>query len=80
MDHLSGGLKLQLLVEIDFTLSNGVPQEPGTLHYINNGGDFNNYEKALTAVRGVIAKYNSNQMFTIKGFGTKFHHIVCHCF
>jgi len=80
MDYLSGGLQLQLSVAIDFTGSNGDPRKPGTLHYINRRGDFNDYEKALTAVGSIIAKYDSDQMFPILGFGAKYGGVIRHCF
>jgi Copine/C2 domain len=81
LDYISGGLELQLSVAIDFTGSNGDPRRPGTLHYIDRaGGSLNCYEKALTAVGSIVAKYDSDQRFPMLGFGAKFHGIIHHCF
>ena len=79
LDYLIGGLQLQLSVAIDFTGSNGDPRKAGTLHHIDRG-EFNDYEKALTAVGAIIAKYDSDQMFPMLGFGAKYGGVVRHCF
>eukprot|EP00547_Thalassionema_nitzschioides_P003186 CAMPEP_0194213546 /NCGR_PEP_ID=MMETSP0156-20130528/14231_1 /TAXON_ID=33649 /ORGANISM="Thalassionema nitzschioides, Strain L26-B" /LENGTH=757 /DNA_ID=CAMNT_0038941599 /DNA_START=1 /DNA_END=2271 /DNA_ORIENTATION=+ len=81
IDYLSGGLELQLSVAIDFTGSNGDPRKQGTLHYIDRfGGQLNSYEKALTSVGAVIAKYDHDQQFQMLGFGAKYGGVVQHCF
>lgn len=81
VDYLSGGLELQLSVAIDFTGSNGDPRKPGTLHYIDrSGSQLNDYEKALTAVGSIVARYDSDQKFPMLGFGAKFRGIINHAF
>jgi Copine/C2 domain len=80
VDYLSGGLELQLTVAIDFTGSNGDPRRPGTLHYIHPDGQLNDYEKALTAVGDVIARYDNDHKFPVLGFGAKYGGIINHCF
>jgi hypothetical protein len=81
VDYLSGGLELQMSVAVDFTGSNGDPRKPGTLHHIErSSGQLNNYEKALTAVGSIIARYDSDQKFPMLGFGAKFGGIIKHCF
>ena len=81
VDFLSGGLELQLSVAVDFTGSNGDPRKPGTLHYIDHGGgQLNDYEKALTAVGSIVAKYDSDQKFPMLGFGAKFRGVIQHLF
>ena len=81
VDYLSGGLELQLSVAIDFTGSNGDPRKPGTLHYIDrSGSQLNDYEKALTAVGSIVARYDSDQKFPVLGFGAKFRGIINHAF
>jgi len=81
IDYLSGGLNLNLSVAVDFTGSNGDPRKPGTLHYIDrHGGQLNDYEKALTAVGGIIAKYDYDQKFPMMGFGAKYQGVIRHCF
>lgn len=64
---------------IDFTGSNGDPRKPGTLHHINPNG-LNGYEKAITAVGGILSKYDTDQSFPVWGFGAKYDGVVRHCF
>lgn len=62
VEYLSGGMELELCIAIDFTGSNGDPRRPGTLHYIHPDGSLNDYEKAITAVGSIIAKYDNDQV------------------
>eukprot|EP00977_Amphora_coffeiformis_P015198 scaffold4442_cov125-Amphora_coffeaeformis.AAC.29 len=81
VDYISGGCELELCIAIDFTGSNGDPRIPGTLHYMNpNPAQLNDYEKALTAVGGIIAKYDTDQKFPVWGFGAKYGGAIQHCF
>jgi len=79
VDYISGGCKLNAIVAIDFTGSNGDPRKPGTLHYMNPAGR-NDYEKAISAIVSILAKYDSDQMFPVYGFGAKYDGVVRHCF
>ena len=67
-------------VAIDFTGSNGDPRVDGTLHHLSQNGQMNGYEKAISAVGSILAKYDSNQRFPVWGFGAKFDGAVRHCF
>jgi Copine/C2 domain len=80
VDYLSGGLEMNLTIAIDFTGSNGDPRIPGTLHHISRSGELNDYEKAITAVGSVIARYDSDQRFPVLGFGAKYNGEIKHCF
>jgi hypothetical protein len=80
VDYISGGTEINLAVAIDFTGSNGDPRKPGTLHYIHGDGQLNDYEKALTAVASVVARYDTDQLFPVHGFGAKFGGVIQHCF
>lgn len=80
IDYISGGTEINLSVAIDFTGSNGDPRKPGTLHYMHRDGQLNDYEKALTAVASIVARYDSDQMFPVYGFGAKFNGTINHCF
>ena len=80
VDYISGGTEISLAVAIDFTGSNGDPRKPGTLHYIHRDGQLNDYEKALTAVGSIVARYDSDQLFPVLGFGAKYNGIINHCF
>jgi len=35
LDYIFGGCEINVHVAIDFTLSNGVPTNPNSLHYLN---------------------------------------------
>jgi hypothetical protein len=80
VDYISGGCELQMSVAIDFTGSNGDPRQPGTLHYIHQDGQLNDYEKALSAVGSIVAKYDQDQKFPVWGFGAKYSGVIHHCF
>jgi hypothetical protein len=80
IDYVSGGCEFNVVVAIDFTGSNGDPRVPGTLHHINHGGARNDYEKAISAIVSILAKYDSDQKFPVFGFGAKYGGIVRHCF
>lgn len=67
-------------IAIDFTGSNGDPHQPGTLHFLHQDGQLNDYEKAITAVGSIIARYDHNQLFPVYGFGAKYNGVVQHCF
>jgi len=78
-DYLGGGCEIQLGVAIDFTGSNGDPRQPGTLHHINPN-EQNDYEKAITAIGGVLANYDTDRKFPVWGFGAKYSGKVYHLF
>jgi hypothetical protein len=78
VDYISGGCELNVLVAVDFTGSNGDPRKPGTLHHRSSA--MNDYEKAISAIVGVLSKYDSDQMFPVLGFGAKYDGVVNHCF
>jgi uncharacterized protein YegL len=78
-DYIAGGCELNVNVAIDFTGSNGDPRLPGTLHYLDPHG-LNDYQKAITAIVGILSKYDSDQMYPVWGFGAKVGDSVSHCF
>jgi hypothetical protein len=79
LDYVSGGCGLNVIVAIDFTGSNGDPRKPGTLHHLDSASK-NDYEKAISAIVGILAKYDSDKMFPVVGFGAKYDGTVRHCF
>jgi len=80
VDYVTGGCELELQIAIDFTGSNGDPRRPGTLHYLHPDGQLNDYEKAISAVGGILSKYDSDQKFPVFGFGAKYGGVIQHCF
>eukprot|EP00545_Synedropsis_sp_CCMP1620_P013415 CAMPEP_0119029948 /NCGR_PEP_ID=MMETSP1176-20130426/40783_1 /TAXON_ID=265551 /ORGANISM="Synedropsis recta cf, Strain CCMP1620" /LENGTH=574 /DNA_ID=CAMNT_0006986311 /DNA_START=97 /DNA_END=1821 /DNA_ORIENTATION=+ len=79
-DYIAGGCELNVGVAIDFTGSNGDPRQAGTLHHLPPGGGFTDYEKAIKAIVGVLAKYDVDQKYPVWGFGAKYGGVVRHCF
>jgi Copine len=79
LDFVAGGCRLNCVVAIDFTGSNGDPRKAGTLHHLDDASD-NPYEKATKAIVSILAKYDTDQRFPVLGFGAKFDGVVSHCF
>ena len=71
LDFIFGGLQLNFTVAIDFTVSNGQPSHPSSLHY--NGSDDipNQYVTAIQAVGTIIQEYDTDKVFPSFGFGAK---------
>jgi Copine/C2 domain len=79
LDFVAGGCRLNCVVAIDFTGSNGDPRKAGTLHHLDDASD-NPYEKAIKAIVSILAKYDTDQRFPVVGFGAKYDGVVNHCF
>jgi len=71
LDYISNGTELSFTVAIDFTASNGSPQDPSSLHFNNPTGIPNQYETAIKAVGNIIQDYDSDKMFPALGFGAR---------
>ena len=70
VDYLKAGVQIGLSVAIDFTGSNGNPNDVRSLHYIG-GAEPNQYERAIYACGNIVAYYDYDQMFPCYGFGAK---------
>ena len=70
MDYIQGGMSINFSVAIDFTLSNGDPHSPTSLHFMAPGQD-NQYVTAIKAVGGIIEDYDTDKMFPALGFGAR---------
>jgi hypothetical protein len=71
-EFIMGGCELSLQVAIDFTGSNGDPNLPNSLHYIDRTGRIlNQYQLAISSVGNIVAEYDSDKMFPVYGFGCK---------
>jgi len=79
LDFIAGGLQIGLMVAIDFTGSNGHPDDYQSLHY-RGGGQPNQYQQAITAIGNIVAAYDSDGSFPVWGFGAKVGAEVSHCF
>ncbi len=71
VDYVRSGFKLDFLVGIDFTGSNGNPTDPASLHFMNPR-EPNQYAKAIVAVGEIIQDYDTDHLFPALGFGAKF--------
>jgi hypothetical protein len=66
VDFLQSGLKLNLLIGVDFTSSNQDFSLPTSLHNLQCE---NFYEKMITSVGSVFSQYDPQQLFALFGFG-----------
>ncbi|GAB0491902.1 hypothetical protein MMPV_003157 [Pyropia vietnamensis] len=66
--YLHGGLQLNFSVAIDFTASNGAPNDPASLHHDSDWAP-SPYVAALRAVGAVLEAYNRSRRFAAMGFG-----------
>jgi len=81
VDYLNGDCKINLAVGIDFSATNGSPNEAGSLHYLHSDkSKMNDYQKALYYVGKILAPFDHDQKFPVWGFGAKFDGKVNNCF
>ncbi|KAG6646112.1 hypothetical protein CIPAW_08G170900 [Carya illinoinensis] len=58
LDYVCCGFELNFMVAVDFTASNGNPQNPDSLHYIDPSSQLNSYQK-VEGVEGIMSAYAS---------------------
>lgn len=81
LDYISSGFQLNFMVAVDFTASNGNPNSPDSLHYIDRSGRLNSYQQAIMEVGEVIQFYDNDHRFPAWGFGARTSDgNVSHCF
>jgi hypothetical protein len=78
VDYLVGGCELNLMVAVDFTLSNGHPTDPKSLHY-RQEKRMNEYQQAMLKIGKLVQNYAQNKTFPIWAFGAKIDHIKRDC-
>jgi len=72
------GTEIAVVFAIDFTSSNGNPNEETSLHKIVDLADLsdfkslNQYQKAITAIGHVLESYDTNKKFGVYGYGAQF--------
>lgn len=72
LDFLQGGLQVNFTVAIDFTGSNGHPDQPGSLHFRGDPHQNpNQYVTAIRAIGDIVQDYDSDKMFPSLGFGAR---------
>ena len=79
-------MQINLEIAIDYTQSNGWPNDPKSNHYLNPHG-LNDYEIAMKNCGEILAPYDADQLFPVYGFGGipnilngKPNNQVSHCF
>ncbi|KAK8793968.1 hypothetical protein WA171_003096 [Blastocystis sp. BT1] len=86
LNYIQAGLDINFMVAIDFTGSNGNPNDPTSLHYNNPSlymqGRLNPYEMAISAIGSVLEFYDTDRMFPTYGFGACLNGMPTanHCF
>merc|ERR1719225_896675 len=71
LDFIQTGTQVNFTVAVDFTGSNGNPQDSRSLHYNDPSGRPNQYVTAIRAVGDVIQDYDHDKQFPALGFGAK---------
>ena len=58
LDYVRGGLKINLVVALDMTQSNGAPSNPESLHFIHPDTGENAYTTAMRTVGEILEDYD----------------------
>merc|ERR1711971_1216087 len=74
LDYMQGAVDMSLMVAIDFTGSNGHPQDHQSLHHIY-GQQPSQYQHAIRQIGNIVSVYDSDQMFPVWGFGAHFSNV-----
>lgn len=81
-EYIAGGCQINMIVGVDFTESNGKPNDSTSLHYTDvRKNKPNEYVQAMVSVGNILAPYDSDGMIQAYGFGAKMpNNQVSHCF
>ena len=70
LDYIKNGVQVALDLGIDFTGSNGHPDDKNTLHCRRpDAKQRNPYERAILSCAKIMANYDYDQLFPVYGFG-----------
>jgi hypothetical protein len=69
-DYLSSGMQMAMVVCIDFTASNGIQNQPNSLHHVTPIKR-SQYEEALHEVCNIVLDYDTDKLVPTFGFGAK---------
>lgn len=67
LEYVFGGCDIDLSIAIDFTLSNGQPNNPESLHYFDPNR--NQYLQVIQQVGSILQYYNATKLINLYGFG-----------
>mmetsp|Transcript_23964 Transcript_23964/g.21296 ORF Transcript_23964/g.21296 Transcript_23964/m.21296 type:complete len:100 (+) Transcript_23964:247-546(+) len=62
-EFLQSGWKMNLIVCMDFTASNGEITDPRSLHYLKPTGQLNDYQNAIKQVGNTLELYDYNKQY-----------------
>ena len=64
LDYLRGGMQMSLMVGIDFTASNGSPNNKSSLHYFdpNSKDTLNLYQQSILSIGEILLNYDSDKL------------------
>ena len=81
LEYVFGGCEIGLNIAIDFTGSNGDPNDTRSLHYHGNM-QRNEYLKAIKSVGNILQYYDSDKQVPVLGYGAQISggHNTSHCF
>ena len=74
MEYIKNGTQIHCCFAIDFTASNGDPNDGNSLHHFSaatNHTSPNPYEQAIQAVGDIIQDYDQTKRFAVFGFGAR---------
>ena len=71
LDYIQGGTQMNFSVAVDFTASNGNPNDHRSLHHMRPGQIDNQYTTAIRSVGEIVEDYDSDKMFPALGFGAR---------
>jgi len=80
LDYVRGGLKINLVVAVDMTGSNGKPNSPESLHFIHPNTGENAYTTAMRTVGEILQDYDFDKKIMGLGFGSNVGGALSHCF
>ena len=82
LKFIQGGMDMNFVVAVDFTMSNQDPRQPNSLHYLDPTGQrLNDYARAILGVGQVLDYYDTSKTYPCYGFGGKGPNGVAnHCF
>ena len=81
LEYIFGGCEVDLSIAIDFTLSNGPPNDPKSLHYYDPRQ--NQYLQVMQSVGSILQYYNTDKQIQLYGFGgavPPYTQRATHCF
>lgn len=67
LQYIYGGCHMHLMIGIDFTLSNGDPKSPSSLHFFDPNR--NEYLQAIHSVGDILQCYDTDRNIAVYGFG-----------